>query len=219
MSQVVGRIDDGLVIVFEGIDGTGKTTQLELAQAELSKEGWPLHTSRNLGGTPIGEELRRVILSPLQRPETTNLYISVAIQEALIGAIETERAHGKIILMDRGPLSLAAYEIYGSRLDPDLGWPHVEAGMAKLKPELTIIYDTDVGTALQRTHAKPGKADYFESKSADYFERVAEGYRDAAKRYNQTCVIIDAGQSIEAVHEQTAQVIRQALASHLHRAH
>jgi len=207
----VGPIQDGLLIVFDGIDGAGKTTQLEQAQAKLAAEGWPLYTGRNLGGTPIGEELRQVILSPLPRPETANLYISVAIQEALVGAIESERALGKIILMDRGPLSLAAYEIYGSRLDSDLAWKHVEDGMSKLAPELTIIYDADVETALRRTRQKPGEADYFESKSPDYFERVAEGYREAAKRYDKTCLIIDAGQPIEAVHEQTMKAIREVL--------
>lgn len=219
MSPAVKSLQDGLVIVFEGIDGVGKTTQLEHAQAQLEAEGWPLYISRNLGGTPIGEELRRIILSPLPRPETTNLYISVAIQEALVGAIESERAQGKLILMDRGPLSLAAYEIYGSRLDPGLAWPHVENGMSKLGPELTIIYDADVETALRRTHQKPGKSDYFEIKSSDYFERVAEGYKRAAQRYDKTCVIIDAGQSIEAVHEQTMRAIRQVLALHPHSAH
>lgn len=220
MTKAVGPIEGGLVIVFEGIDGSGKTTQLERAQTELAAEGWPVQMSRNLGGTPIGEELRRVIKSNLPRPETTNLYISVAIQEALAGAIESDRAQGKIILMDRGPLSLAAYEMYGSGLDAGLAWPHVENGMSKLKPELTIIYDTDVATALGRARAKGGKTDYFESKPQDYFERVANGYREAAKKYEKSCVIIDGGQDIDTIHRQTMAVIRQLLErSDTHSAH
>lgn len=205
------------MIVFDGIDGTGKTTQLERAQMELVAEGWPVYVSRNLGGTPIGEELRRVMLSPLPRPEAVNLYISVAIQEALVETIEKERRAGKVILMDRGPLSLAAYEIYGSRLDPDLAWPHVDRGLAKLRPKLTIIYDADVKTALGRAGSKPGKADYFESQPGDYFERVAAGYREAAKRYD--CVVIDANQPIDMVHQQTMGTIHRLLASNPHSSH
>lgn len=106
-------LTDGLLVIFEGIDGSGKTTQAKLAQDALQTAGWSsLYPSRNLGGTPIGEALRKVIKSPLERPNTTNLYISVAIQEALIKVIQSERTKGSFILMDRGPISLAAYRIW-----------------------------------------------------------------------------------------------------------
>src|SRR4051794_4239442 len=95
-------IDGGLVIIFEGIDGVGKTTQLNLVREELEAEGWAVYGTRNLGGTPIGEELRKTLLSSLERPETTNVYISAAIQEALVAAINGQREAGKIILLDRG---------------------------------------------------------------------------------------------------------------------
>ena len=207
-------IPGGLLIIFEGIDGVGKTTQLELARNTLQIEGWPVYVTRNLGGTPIGEELRKVIKSPLERPAATNLYISVAIQEALAETIESVRANGKLILMDRGPLSLAAYEIYGGHLDEALGWQHVEAGMKKLRPELNIIYSTDVGIALERTRKKSGKTDYFESKPPDFFERVAQGYQAAAKRYSSTTIVIDANRPIEVIQAETIQAIKEALNSH-----
>jgi len=200
----------GRLIVFEGIDGSGKTTQLELARKGLVEQGWPLSTSRNLGGTPIGEKLRGVIKSPLPRPEMANLYISAAIQEALIEAISTERNQGKLVLMDRGPISLAAYEIYGGGLDDETTWRHVDDGMARLKPDLVLIYRSDVPTALDRIkHA--GQADYFESKSADYFERVAEGYQAAAERYPEVSRVIDADRSIDEIHRDTMALIRQVL--------
>jgi dTMP kinase len=215
MSLKPDTIPDGLLIVFEGIDGVGKTTQLELAQHTLQAEGWPVYTSRNLGGTPIGEELRRVIKLPLKRPNMTNLYISVAIQEALAGAINLARSGSKLILMDRGPLSLAAYEIYGGKLDSALGWQHVEAGMKQLRPELNIIYSIDVESALRRAREKSDQADYFESKPRDFFERVAKGYEAAAERYASTSVVIDANQPIEAVQSETIRAIRQALTAKL----
>jgi dTMP kinase len=209
-------IDDGFLVIFEGIDGSGKTTQLELAQAKLAQLDWSqLYATRNLGGTPIGEALRQVILSPLTRPTETNLYISVAIQEALAVEIQAQRAKQSLILMDRGPLSLAAYEVYGSGLDATLGWEHVTSGMQKLRPELTIVYQADVKTALQRARQKAGKTDYFESKPASYFEKVAAGYAAAAERYADQVVIIDAEQPVEEVHMQTMDAILQALAQKL----
>ena len=199
-------------MVFEGVDGAGKTTQLDLARETLQAEGWLVYATRNLGGTPIGEELRKVIKSPLERPNTTNLYISVAIQEALADAIESERSQGRLILMDRGPLSLAAYEIYGGQLDRDLGWQHVDAGMERLKPELSIVYATDVDTALERARSKSGKTDYFESQPRDFFERVADGYTAAAERYSPSTIVIDASRPVETIQSETMKAIREALA-------
>lgn len=217
MSLKPQPIDDGLLIIFEGIDGAGKSTQVELSREALESEGWPVQTSRNLGGTPIGEALRQVIKSPLERPSPTNLYISVAIQEALIGAIDSSRGRGNIILMDRGPLSLAAYEIYGGGLDASLGWPHVDDGMERLRPELAIFYKADVTTALQQAKQKRHRADYFESQPPSYFDRVAKGYEAAAKRYAKQVKTVDGGQSIEAVQAETISLIRRALDQKLRR--
>jgi dTMP kinase len=196
--------------MFEGIDGVGKTTQLDLASEVLKAAGWPVMTTRNLGGTPIGEALRKVIKSPLERPPMTDFYTSLAIQEPLLDIIDTARKEGKIVLMDRGPLSLAAYQIFGTGIDEPLGWQHVEAGMSRLKPEAVILYDTDTETALERRRKNPGKADYFESKSSDYFQKVAHGYQAAARRY-PVVTTIDATQPIPAIHEETIAVISRLL--------
>ena|SRR5579884_1002196 len=203
----------GQLIIFEGIDGVGKTTQLELANQVLEKQGVTVQTRRNLGGTPIGEELRNVMLLPLPRPTETNLYISVAIQEALIRDVAAARSHQQVILMDRGPLSLAAYEVFGSGLEADLGWKFVDDGMQRLQPDLVIVYTADTGRALERAKANASKLDYFESKPLDYFERVASGYQAALQRYGGM-VQIDANQSIESVHEQTMAAIEKLLKPH-----
>jgi dTMP kinase len=199
----------GLVIMFEGIDGTGKTTQLSLVQKALEQAGWPVLSTRNLGGTPIGEALREVILSPVERPPMTDFYTSLAIQEPLLNMIDAARKEGKIILMDRGPLSLAAYQVYGSDILEVDGWHYVASGMERLQPEAVILYDIAViETALGRKHSE--KPDYFESKSQNYFQRVAKGYHIAAQRY-PVVTTIDADQSIDAVQEQTMAVIIQLL--------
>jgi dTMP kinase len=203
-------ISDGLVVLFEGVDGVGKTTQLELAQKELFKQGWSVYTARNLGGTPIGEALRDALLDRMHRPPLTDLYVSVGIQAALLEAIESEREAGSIVLLDRSPLSLAAYQIFGSGIDENTGWPYVDSGMAGLRAELTLFYETkNLETAIQRARQSSAKADYFESKPLSYFERVSEGYKTAAKRH--AVHRISADQSIQKVHEQTMKQIEAVM--------
>ena len=204
-------LPNGFLIVFDGIDGVGKTTQLQAAETALEAASWPTLARRNLGGTPIGEELRQVMLRPVPRPPETDLYISVAIQAALVEQVAKDRAAGQLILMDRGPISLAAYQVYGSGLDQSLGWRHVDEGMANLKPDLTIVYTADIATSIARARHQSAKTDYFENKSLDYFERVAEGYQAAAERYDNI-VTIEADGTIDAIHARTMELIKKELA-------
>ena len=199
--------------MFEGIDGVGKTTQLQLVQETLEKTGWPVLATRNMGGTPIGEALRDVLMSPLERPPLTDFYASLAIQEPLLDIIDTACKEGKIVLMDRGPLSLAAYQIYGRGIEETIGWQHVNASMDRLKPEAVIFYDMDPGMALERNQKHPEKASYFESKSLQYFHEVARGFRAATERYSSITVTIDASQPVEAVQKQTMAAISKLLAA------
>jgi dTMP kinase len=205
-------LPNGFLIIFDGVDGVGKTTQMKMAGADLAASGWQTLTSRNLGGTPIGEKLREVMLEPVARPPETDLYISAAIQAALTKQIEKDKINGNLILMDRGPISLAAYQIFGSGLEEELGWGHVDEGMRNLKPNLTLIYEADVANSLKRAKAKSKTVDYFESKSIDYFFRVSEGYKTASKRYDNV-ITIDANQSVEEVHIRTMAAINAALAA------
>jgi len=144
------RIPGGLVVIFEGIDGVGKTTQLQLASETLQAEGWQIHATRSHGGTPIGEQLREVSLGRLHRPPATDLYISRAIHEALREELTDWRRNGDIILIDRGPLSLAAYQIYGDGVDPEIGWREVETDILRFNAELLLTYTAPVDIALGR---------------------------------------------------------------------
>lgn len=208
-------LKNGLVIVFEGVDGAGKSTQLEQAATRLKAAGWPVMTSRNLGGTPIGEALREVMLSDTPRPSETDLYISVAIQAALIESISKARQAGQIILLDRGPFSLAAYQIYGSNVSPDLAWPHVDRGVQQLQPELTLFYEGDITRLLERAKHKPEAGDYFESKPVEYFDRVSKGYREIVERYDIPVAILDAADKIDQVTKVTMQEISKAIEAKL----
>ena len=209
MEQEQKRFNGGLLVIFEGIDGAGKTTEVRRVQEALKSENWFVVNRRTPGGTAIGEELRTTMMRPISRPAMTDLYISAAIQEALIEEIESQRQNGAIILLDRSPLSIAAYQIYGSGVNPEIGWHFVDDGMARMKPNVTLIYDCPPKVGLKRARSLSNQFDYFESKPESYFEKVSEGYKAVAEKYN--AVVLDANQPIETVHAQTMHHISSLL--------
>lgn len=199
------------MIVFEGIDGVGKSTQIELQKNRLEDLDYDVAVLRNLGGSPIGESLREVMLSETPRPPLTDVHISLAIQSALIEVIDDARSQGQIVLMDRGPYSLAAYQIYGTGIEGNLAWQHVDAGLQAIHPELAILMTADIETSLVRGREHSGKADYFESKSTDYFQKVAQGYAEMANKYSMQTV--NADRSIDAISSDITALVDQKLPS------
>jgi dTMP kinase len=200
---------NGLVVIFEGPDGVGKTTQLEMAEDALKAANKPVTAHRIPGGTPIGEALREAMIASIPRPPMTDLYIALATLEALIEQIDIERTRNDIILLDRSPLSIAAYQIYGSGVDADLAWNCIDQMMTRIRPDLTFLYLCPPDIAKKRIDDKSGGHDFFESKPADYFERVYEGYSAAAAQYD--VIDIDASGTIDVVHAQTMKTIQEML--------
>ncbi len=211
MHESLKTVPEGVVVIFEGMDGTGKTTQLQLAAEVLSNNGWHVETARAHGGTPVGEALREVSLSDVPRPALTDLYISMAMHAALAERTTSWRQQGAIILIDRGPFSMAAYQLYGDGLDPDIVWPAVEKELDLFKPELTLLYTAPVEVAIDRARRKQGStADYFENKDNQFFDRVSSGYHSAAARYG--AIAIESGDNlIPAVARHTLAAIHTAI--------
>jgi dTMP kinase len=193
-------VSGGLLIIFEGLDGAGKTTQLELAKDALTKQNYQVYSSHNLGGSVIGEELRKVLLSPVERPALTSFYIGVAVQEALSEVLGEQRRVGSIILLDRGPLSLVAYQSFVNDVDKDLAWQYGDQGISKFKPDKILLLNLAIEESLKRAHLRQGhaKRDYFESKPAEYFKRVNSLMQQGADRYS--AISLDASKSIEDLH-------------------
>lgn len=192
--------------MFDGPDGVGKTTQVALAAKTLRSDGYRVQTTRVSGGTPIGEALRDVSLSALDRPVMTDLYIILAQNHALSEQIKSWREAGDVILVDRGPLSIIAYEVYGGGLDKKRGIAAADEAVALFSPDLMVLYSAPYEVLRKRTkHLSTKKADYFESKPASYFANVAKGYKAAAGRYPVS--VIDASGSIAAVNKKTMTLI------------
>lgn len=196
----------GKVVYFDGPDGAGKTTQLKLVSQTLIENGYSVHVSRVLGGTPIGELLREAVLSQSDRPVETDLHIAMACQHAL--AVDLAANHAdQIVLLDRSPLSVIAYQVYGDGLDKEIGFKAADELMALIKPDLTLLYTAPANALADRRHHRNYRHgyDFFENKPVDYHQRVVEGYEAAAKHFK--AVTIDATQSIDEINDKTLKAI------------
>jgi thymidylate kinase len=159
--------------------------------------------------------LREVSLSDTPRPVETDLHISLGIHKALAHKVDTLRTKGQIVLIDRGPLSIAGCQMYGDGLDLELGWKALAKDLGSFWPELNILYTVAVSVARQRIlqRADTKKSDYFESRPSGFFDAVQQGYVEAALRFETT--IINAEQPLDDVHGQTMMAITKAISNKL----
>lgn len=192
-------------IYFDGGDGSGKTTQIELAKKALEDSGSTVLVTRALGGSSIGEKLRNVILSDLSRPPETDMHIALASQYALIKEITGNNFD--YVLIDRSPLSIIAYQAYADKMDKKLAISQVNLLLDNTNPDLIMVFDANANDLnSRRIHRNNHNGtDYFESKDITYHQKVAEGYRFAGNLYNAE--LIDATKSIDTIHRETMGLI------------
>ncbi len=198
---------NGLIICFDGPDGIGKTTQLKLAADSLKAEGYQVFTAKAVGGLPLTDVLGRALMMNEDRPPETDLHVAIASQYALAHEILPRRDKGEIVLVDRSPLSIIAYQVYADNLDSSLGNKAVKELLGVIKPDLVITYYADPDVIKHRRGSRNGDSelDFFEGKPQDYHKKVAEGFKQAAKDFGSKSV--DASAPIELVREATMQLI------------
>jgi dTMP kinase len=204
----------GLFIVFDGIDGCGKSTQLAQAEKKLREDGFPVITTREPGGTDIAEMIRSVILahdSGAMVNECELLLYAAAraqhVRQKVLPALE----RGAIVLCDRFDTATFAYQGFGRGVP----FPLLETinGIAAggLKSDITFIFSISVDAAFSRLSAMGKTRDRLESGDRAFFCRVAEGYRTIALRNPETMVLLDAALPIEKLSEKVYTRIREAL--------
>lgn len=201
------------VIVIDGPDGVGKTTQVHLLASYLAEQGANVHVTRASGGTPIGEELRKASLSLHDRRPETDVYISLAMHTELGHDIVTRRDEGQVVIVDRSPLALLAYNVYGSRLtDQVLGFEACK-DLLKLWDADSFIYMDTKQSILDSRRQKRGNTDYFENQDGEYHHRVREGYEHglevlkASPQFAKSLVEIDADQPIATIANEIQQSV------------
>lgn len=197
----------GKVIALDGPDGVGKTTQLTLLANYLQTKGYIVHTTRQSGGTPIGEELRKASLSSHERSGETDLFISQAMGQALSEDIHNRKARGETILIDRSPLAFVAYNSYGSQMaDPDIAVRACEQFFMQEEIDTLLFLDASQ-PIIDGRRQKRGAHDYFETRNTAFHERVRDGYAVGLaflrkhKEIGAKVTIIDATKGIDTIHQ------------------
>lgn len=197
----------GKFITLEGVDGAGKSTHLDWIARRIEAAGKKVVVTREPGGTPLGEELRRLLLALPMHLETETLLMFAARREHLEQVILPALQAGDWVLSDRFTDATYAYQGGGRGLDPGRienleNWVH-----AGLQPDLTLVFDLSVGEARRRRSAAATAADRFEQLDLDFFMRVRASYLARTARYPERVRLIDASPGIDEVRQSLEQII------------
>lgn len=210
----------GRLIVFEGIEGSGKTTQIQYLRQWLDKtlfSGKPsayptgVIVTRQPGGTSIGQQIRQVLLQPAKETEnltsTSELLLYAAdraqhVERILIPALET----GHLILCDRYTASTVAYQGYGRQLDLDLIETLNTLATGGLTSDLTLWLKLDVATGLKRMTAR-GQTDRIEQAGIEFHRRVHEGFAAQARQFEDRFITVDGSLAQDSVAEQIQAIV------------
>ncbi len=206
----------GKFFTFEGIDGSGKSTQLRLLSSELRVKGFDVVTTCEPGGTPLGRRLREAFLETEESVDPLAELLLFAADRAqhVNFLIKPEIAAGKIVLSDRYADATIAYQGAGRGFDSKIISSVVDLATGGLKPDLTLFFDLPVEQALLRTNsrehheAKPNRMD---SESFEFYSKVRKRYlkieKDEPKRFR----VINATASVEEIHLNVMEVVSQFL--------
>ena len=212
----------GKFITIEGLDGCGKSTQLEKLAKVLRRDGFSVVVTREPGGTAMGEKIRKVVLdtgtanlSPMA--ELALMFASRAqhIKEVILPGM----AEGKVVLCDRFTDSTEAYQGGGRKLgsDPVLALHRILC--ANLQPDLTILMDSDLTASVERARRRNQRSsgnkradsdeNRFEQESRAFFGRVRNAYLDIARRESQRVALVNARGSAAETHAQIVALVRR----------
>jgi dTMP kinase len=200
-------------ISLDGIDGTGKTTQLGLLADRLRSAGHTVTVCTDPGGTEIGAKLREILLFGRQAQmsmRAESLLFMASRAELVERVIQPALARGEVVLSDRFLLANVVYQGHAGGLDPAELWAVGRYSTHGLEPERVLVLDLPIELAKSR---RKGVADRLESRDDWYFQRVRNGFLLEASLHPDTHRVIDASQTIEAIHEAIHTEVQELLRS------
>ena len=200
-------MQSGKLITFEGLDGCGKSTQLEKATTWLTMKGCEVLKTQQPGGTRIGKQIRNILLNPDHKelhPESELLlYLSDRIQH-LTEMILPAKAEGKMVLCDRFHDSTVAYQGYGRGLNLKIIESIITSSIKPYTPDLTFLLTIPPKTVVYRLDQRKEQSakDRLDIESSKFFERTAKGFQELASAEPDRFVCLDGEQEIEVIHQQ-----------------
>ena len=201
----------GLFITFEGIDGCGKSTQLRLLASELRVRGLQVMTTREPGGTSLGQKLRAALLDVQEQVDPlAELLVFAAdraqhVRQLLLPALR----NNQIVLSDRYADATAAYQGAGRGFSPELIAEIIRLATDGLNPDLTLLFDLSVAESAVRTRRRLANkySDRLDSEDAEFHTRVRNAYLEIARREKDRVRIIDARGSVQETHQAVKNIV------------
>jgi dTMP kinase len=212
----------GLFISFEGTEGCGKSTQVELLVQLLRALNYRVRMHREPGGTPIGEEIRHTLKHSLQNhamTAETELLLMNASRAQLVGeVIRPALAAGEIVVCDRFYDSTTAYQGYGRQLDLEKVKTVIEFAVSETKPDLTLLLHVPAEVSAERLRSRqetlPFVRDRIEEADRKFFERVAHGFGVIAATEPQRVKSVNGAQPVESVCAAIWELVQPLLPKH-----
>ena len=201
----------GLFITFEGNDGSGKTTIANLVVGTLQELGYDVVYTREPGGIRIAEDIRSIILNPEYTemdPMCEAMLYAAARRQHLVQKVLPALAEHKIVICDRFIDSSLAYQGSARGLGISEIYDLNQFAVKGHMPDLTLFLKVDLETGLSRVQAR-GAMDRMDQESMDFHIKVAQGYDEVLKSYQDRIHVIDASQEVEKVYQDTMHVINQ----------
>jgi dTMP kinase len=211
----------GTFITFEGIDGSGKSTQLRMLANYLKEAGCQVVVTREPGGTPVGNRLRAALLDAHEEVDPlTELLVFAAdraqhVRRVLRPAIES----GQVIISDRYADATVAYQGAGRGFSPELIAEIVQLATEGLKPDLTVLFDLSVEESISRTSRRSNdknKGDRLDAEAEDFHVRVHGAYLELARAEPQRVKIVETNRPPEETHKRVKEIVVPFLKSRGH---
>jgi dTMP kinase len=203
-----------MFITLEGPDGSGKSSQVAPLAEFLRQHGYPVCTTREPGGTAIGDQVRNILMrmdNTAMHPRTETLLFCSARAQIVEEVIRPALAAGQVVLSDRYADSTLAYQGYGHGNDLDALRSLLNFATGGLKPDLTLLLDVDAETGLQRRQKSGGEWNRMDAYAMAFHKRVRQGYLSLAVAEPARWVILDASQPSEMVQSALRDVVLDRL--------
>jgi dTMP kinase len=196
----------GKFITLEGMDGAGKSTHIPHILDHFRARGLEVVSTREPGGTSLGERLREILLHEAMHPETEALLMFAARREHISEVIEPALARGAYVVSDRFADASYAYQCGGRGVGFEKMRLLEQWALDDLQPDITLLFDVPVNISLQRL-AKARSPDKFEQEGADFFTRIRDAYLRRAQQYPHRFRIINSDQPLEDVIKSLDRII------------
>jgi dTMP kinase len=198
----------GVLITFEGVEGSGKTTQMLRLARTLRRRGYPIEQTREPDGTPFGAAVRRLFERDLA-PLTQMLLFMAARHQHVVERIRPWLRARRVVLSDRYTDSTVAYQAYGGGLDVEMIRELNLRATGGLLPDLTLVFDCDPAVGFRRIGRR--RLDHFERQALAFHRRVRRGYREIQRAEPKRVRLVDAARPPDVVAAEVQAIVGEFL--------